>query len=555
MATSNDPQRARASTLTRLGRFFTGSPVNLEKNQSESSTPSSHESSRSNSVRRRPGEELHTTKSHISLNSHDSVLLLNSKLNHLQVNNTNPYQLERSHHEQQQAASVGSASIHTPSAQTVSPSGAGGVPQPPPAAIAPSAAAFTRNSSIRKPQIQPRFKIVGDGGVHEHYLKVIKRQEKLGQMVKDWLVGSTKKRSEAVSAVPNLFSNDIAGSNEMSAVLNGNSGANLPPTLFATYMQERDQGNVKIDGLKSLQQVTPIKTTDNNEIVPKHVENFEDKYGKCQEVIGKGTFGIVRVAHKKVKDKEVLYAVKEFTRKQNESDKKYSNRLTNEFCISSSLKHSNIINAFDLFKDSKGDYCEVMEYCQGGDLYSLIMTAGKLEYAEADCFFKQLLRAVHYMHSMGVSHRDLKPENILLTHDGTLKITDFGNAECFKMAWEEEIQFSNGISGSSPYIAPEEYTKDEFDPRCVDVWSCGVIYIAMRTGRQLWQTARRGDEFFDEYLRKRKAAKGYEPIETLKRARCRNVIYSILDPIPERRITALQVLKSEWVREINCCKQ
>jgi protein-serine/threonine kinase len=37
-------------------------------------------------------------------------------------------------------------------------------------------------------------------------------------------------------------------------------------------------------------------------------------------------------------------------------------------------------------------------------------------------------------------------------------------------------------------------------------------------------------------------------------ARCRNVIYSILDPNPGRRITASQVLKSEWGREIKVCK-
>ncbi|KXI94853.1 hypothetical protein ACS49_04410 [Bacillus cereus] len=158
------------------------------------------------------------------------------------------------------------------------------------------------------------------------------------------------------------------------------------------------------------------------------------------------------------------------------------------------------------------------------------------------------------MHKMGVAHRDLKPENLLLTSEGTLKITDFGNAECFKMAWEDEVQLSHGICGSSPYIAPEEYTQKEFDPRPIDVWACGVIYMAMRTGRQLWKLANVEDEFFTTYLQKRKDAKGYEPIEGLKRARCRNVIYSVLDPIPQRRITCAQILNSEWVREIKVCK-
>lgn len=38
------------------------------------------------------------------------------------------------------------------------------------------------------------------------------------------------------------------------------------------------------------------------------------------------------------------------------------------------------------------------------------------------------------------------------------------------------------------------------------------------------------------------------------KARCRNVIYSILDPNPTRRINASQVLKSEWLRQIKLCK-
>ena len=201
-----------------------------------------------------------------------------------------------------------------------------------------------------------------------------------------------------------------------------------------------------------------------------------------------------------------------------------------------------------------------MEYCAGGDLYTLVLAAGTLTVPEADCYFKQLMRGVEYMHEMGVAHRDLKPENLLLTTHGALKITDFGNGECFRMAWEKEAHMTAGLCGSAPYIAPEEYHGGEFDPRAVDVWACGVIYMAMRTGRHLWRVARKDeDEFYERYLEGRRDEDGYAPIETLHRvctpaainsktstddfnqARCRNVIYSILDPNPGRRITASQV--------------
>ena len=36
-----------------------------------------------------------------------------------------------------------------------------------------------------------------------------------------------------------------------------------------------------------------------------------------------------------------------------------------------------------------------MEFCAGGDLYTLVLAAGKLEVMEADCYFKQLMRGIN----------------------------------------------------------------------------------------------------------------------------------------------------------------
>ncbi|KAK4227917.1 putative serine/threonine-protein kinase hal4 [Podospora fimiseda] len=353
-------------------------------------------------------------------------------------------------------------------------------------------------------------------GGHEHHLKSSRRQERLSDMIKS-LLGGGKKAEHAPE-------HDLS----------------LVSSWVDTLKREKDGSHLseKKAGATSAASLT-------------------EKYGKCQEIVGRGAFGIVRISHKKLENGggEKLFAVKEFRRRPEETEKKYSKRLTAEFCISSSLRHPNVIHTLDLLKDSKGDYCEVMEFCAGGDLYTLVLAAGKLEVQEADCFFKQMMRGVEYMHEMGVAHRDLKPENLLLTCNGALKITDFGNGECFRMAWENDAHMVSGLCGSAPYIAPEEYIDREFDARAVDVWACGVIYMAMRTGRHLWRVARKEeDEFYARYLEGRRDEAGYGPIESLHRARCRNVIYSILDPNPARRITASQVLKSEWGREIKLCK-
>lgn len=350
----------------------------------------------------------------------------------------------------------------------------------------------SRTGSMSKDK--KRFELLPDGN-HVHHLKGTKRQEKLTNIFKELMGGGRRKE------------HDPDEKDRLSLVEN----------WADQVRREKD----KLSGRKSTDMERDKKGGANS------ATTLVEKYGKCQEVIGRGAFGIVRISHKVDKNghSEKLFAVKEFRRRPDESTKKYQKRLTSEFCISSSLVHHNIIQTLDLLQDAKGDYCEVMEFCAGGDLYTLVLAAGKLEVAEADCYFKQLMRAVEYMHDMGVAHRDLKPENLLLTTNGTLKITDFGNGECFRMAWETEAHLATGLCGSAPYIAPEEYTDKEFDPRAVDVWATGVIYMAMRTGRHLWRVAKKDeDEFFQKYLEGRKDEEGYGPIETLKRVCCKLVI-------------------------------
>ncbi|KAL9124791.1 MAG: hypothetical protein Q9217_005919 [Psora testacea] len=400
-------------------------------------------------------------------------------------------------------------------------------------------AANARKEQREADPIHKRFELLPDG-THQHILKSAKRQERLSDMLREMLGG--KRREENAP--------------------DDHQQLSLMSTWVDQLRNERD------------------KLAADKKGGPNSTATLVQKYGKCQEIVGRGAFGIVRISHKtdpKDHKTEQLFAVKEFRRRPQESPKKYQKRLTSEFCISSSLRHPNVIHTLDLLQDAKGDYCEIMEFCAGGDLYTLILAAGKLEVVEADCYFKQLMCGVEYLHEMGVAHRDLKPENLLLTTHGALKITDFGNGECFRMAWEKEAHMTAGLCGSAPYIAPEEYTDKEFDPRAVDVWATGVIYMAMRTGRHLWRVAKRDeDEFFERYIEGRKGDDGYGPIETLHRvsrtypgsppgfssantsikARCRNVIYSILDPdpSPKRRLTASKVLKSEWVRDIKLCK-
>ncbi len=226
-----------------------------------------------------------------------------------------------------------------------------------------------------------RFEALPNGS-HEHRLRGIKRQEKLSDLLRDKLGGRRK-------------------DDQQQQQQQQQAGDEQQLSLMSSW----------VDQLKNERE----KLATDKKVGANTNATLVEKYGKCQEIIGRGAFGVVRVSHKidpKDSKLEHLYAVKEFRRRPQESPKKYQKRLTSEFCISSSLRHPNVIHTLDLLQDAKGDYCEVMEFCAGGDLYTLILASGKLDAGEADCFFKQLMRGVEYMHEMGVAHRDLKPENV-----------------------------------------------------------------------------------------------------------------------------------------------
>ncbi|KAJ5481428.1 kinase-like domain-containing protein [Penicillium sp. IBT 31633x] len=260
----------------------------------------------------------------------------------------------------------------------------------------------------------------------------------------------------------------------------------------------------------------------NGRAADEDISTLFQKYGKLCSFVGRGSSGSIFLSHKTQEWRPELrnsYAVKVYCRKADLGGTAYRRRVESEFYILSLLKHRNIIRTFDLLSLGDGGLCAILEYCSDGDLCSLIILSGHLEDPEADCFFKQLMQGVDYLHEMGVAHRDLKPENLLLSPSGCLKISDFGNAECFRLAWESDIYMSKTRRGSRPYLSPEQYLSEEFDPRSVDVWAAAITYLAMRTGRLPWKVATDNDECFKDYVACYKAGKGNCHIEDLCQVR------------------------------------
>lgn len=281
------------------------------------------------------------------------------------------------------------------------------------------------------------------------------------------------------------------------------------------------------------------------------------KYGVCEKAaIGRGATAVVKLAHKWDRSEEKLYAVKEFRkRRKNETEKEYVKKLTSEFCISSTLHHTNVVETVDLVQDEQQHWCEVMEYCPGGDLYAAIKK-GNMSVGEVECCFKQILQGVEYLHSMGVAHRDIKPENLLLDGRGHVKITDFGVSDVFRMCWEKKTHLSKGLCGSEPYIAPEQFeAKAEYDARLVDIWACAIVFYCMQFQEIPWRMAKNpSDSSYAQYVNQYAQSSSPQPLHNLMPKECHSILKRMLNPDPKKRPWIEEVLKDEWIMGIELCK-
>ncbi|KAI8621025.1 kinase-like domain-containing protein [Chytriomyces sp. MP71] len=283
-----------------------------------------------------------------------------------------------------------------------------------------------------------------------------------------------------------------------------------------------------------------------------------EKYGKIDEFLGKGANATVRLAHKLEGEDhhEVYYAIKKFRkRRRKETEKEYIKKVIGEFCISSSLHHPNVIETVDLIQDNKREWCVVMEYMSGGDLYARIQE-GITDCDEIHCYFKQLVEGVAYIHSMGVAHRDLKPENLILDAScRILKVADFGVAEVFKTCFEQTSHKTRGVCGSDPYIAPEEFIDNaEFFATKVDVWAIGIIYYALLKNSVPWRIAKSTDLHYCEYTKKRNPqyCTGYIPFDRLNE-HYQALLYHILEPDPAVRFSIQDIQDDTWVKSLEMC--
>lgn len=301
------------------------------------------------------------------------------------------------------------------------------------------------------------------------------------------------------------------------------------------------------------------KSESDGKSVAETTSSLAKKYGVCDNgAIGKGATSVVRLVHKWDRSEEKIYAVKEFRkRRKNETEKEYVKKLTAEFCISSTLHHVNIVETVDLVQDESQRWCEVMEFCPGGDLYAAIKR-GRMSPSEVECCFKQILTGVTYLHSQGVAHRDIKPENLFFDLKGHLKIGDYGASTVYRLPWESTVHMSTGLCGSEPYIAPEQFLGKPYDARLVDIWACGVVYYCLHFQEMPWRVAQTSDSLYAAYVNacnsSNQAIAATPPtVANLSPKQCRPLIRAMLEPNPKSRWMTEQIMAHPWMQSIEVC--
>lgn len=199
------------------------------------------------------------------------------------------------------------------------------------------------------------------------------------------------------------------------------------------------------------------------------------------EQIGAGGMGVVYRAHDERLQRDVALKVLPGGTLADETSRK---RFRNEALTLSKLNHPNIAVIHDFDTQDGTDFL-VQELVPGLTLSELI--TGPLSEREIINLGSQLCEGLTAAHEQGVIHRDLKPTNLRVTPEARLKILDFGLATIAPRAEQcdstKSLAEAQSVSGTLPYMAPEQLLNEKLDSR-TDIWATGCVLYEMATGRR-----------------------------------------------------------------------
>lgn len=261
-------------------------------------------------------------------------------------------------------------------------------------------------------------------------------------------------------------------------------------------------------------------------------------FGKYEmgRLLGKGTFAKVYhgrnlMTHDSVAIKVIL---KDRVKKEGLLE-----QVRREISVMGLVRHPHIVELKEVMATKSKVYF-VMEYVNGGELFVKLSQQGKLTEDGGRKYFQQLLSAVDFCHSRGVSHRDLKPENLLLDVNGNLKVSDFGLS-----ALPEQLRIDGLLHtrcGTPAYVAPEVLRKRGYEGAKSDLWSCGVILFVLLAGSLPFKA----DNVMKLYRKIFKAEFEFPPWFS---SEAKEMVSKLLVVDPEKRASMDEIMQSCWFQK------
>ena len=219
-----------------------------------------------------------------------------------------------------------------------------------------------------------------------------------------------------------------------------------------------------------------------------------DDYEIIRE-LGKGAFSNVKLGkHKETKKLVALKILKDeaFENKANIATFK------TEVDVMKEISHPYIINLLKstnkgVLTKTSGDKKEgvvylTLELATGGEIFDFIAQTGSFSEPVARYYFHQIIEALEYLNSKGISHRDLKPDNIMLDDEFNIKIADFG--------FSSKAASNQSFKGTKSYMAPEILIGAKYFGSMVDIFAVGIILFIMVTQIPPFQMAHPKDGWY-----------------------------------------------------------
>jgi formylglycine-generating enzyme required for sulfatase activity len=227
--------------------------------------------------------------------------------------------------------------------------------------------------------------------------------------------------------------------------------------------------------------------------IDKQQDRWKDKkFGpfRIRKCIGKGSMGIVFLAHDPQLDRDLALKVLRSDIKGTDAQRRVD-LFIREGRAAATLNHPNIVEIYSAGEIVGWRYV-TMEYLEGGSVRDLVEKAGPRDPASAALIFADAASGLAEAHEAGIIHRDIKPSNLMLNRRGRCKLADFGLVKLDEST--EEENYDRNIVGTPHFVAPEVIRRQGAVPT-TDIYSLGCSFYFVLTGQCPFDATTRPDLF------------------------------------------------------------